>query len=64
MTETTTIEITKVQATELDSIANGSYKEKLQVLIESYDDSNLSERDVERIAKDVVNDMVRHEALE
>jgi polyhydroxyalkanoate synthesis regulator phasin len=38
--ETTTIEITKEQAKELDNALNGSYKEKVQALIDNYNNQN------------------------
>jgi hypothetical protein len=62
--DTTTIEIKKSQVEELDSIATGSYKEKLQVLIDSYEQSNITESDVRRIAREEINDMVTFKALE
>jgi hypothetical protein len=64
--ETTTIEITKSQAKALDNVANGSYKDKLQVLIDCYDDQgqSLDEATVRRIAQEEINDMVAYKALE
>jgi len=57
---TTTIEITKTQASELDSIANGSYKEKLQTLIDGYNDTAMTEAKV----RELIRDEVIREALE
>jgi len=64
--ETTTIEITKSQARELDSITTGSYKDKLQQLIDSYnqDGESLDRPTVREIAREEINEQVRFEALE
>jgi hypothetical protein len=64
--ETTTIEIKKSQARALDSVANGSYKDKLQVLIDCYNEQgqSLDEATVRSIAQEEINDMVAYKALE
>jgi len=68
--ETTTIEITVKQKSELNKMGFGSYKAALQELIESYDGggeallTDAQRGEVRSIALDVVNDRVIREALE